>query len=197
APAARSRAYPNATFNFDDVALAASAFGQGSLLISPLTMTVVASTIADDGKLREPHVGLALTPYKAKLAASTTQPLVHDTFQQIMQPATAQNVRRAMSAVSQIGTASYGNAQDPIFGGKVNTSPTHMGGKTGTAQVGEGQRPTAWWISMAPDDQSPGAPGPAQFVIVVSKESGAGSGDNDGACQVYVADDIYRTLLHV
>jgi peptidoglycan glycosyltransferase len=196
APAAQSRAYSNSSSNFDDVALAASAFGQGSLLISPLTMSVVASTIAADGMLRRPHVGLALTVYKGKLSGGT--PLRDpSTDQQIMQPATAQTVRRAMWAVSDYGTASYGNAPDPIFGGKVNTSGTFMGGKTGTAQVGDGQRPDAWWISLAPDDQAPGAPGGAQYVVVVSKEGGIGSGNNEGACQVYVADDIYRYLLHI
>src|SRR5262249_41641834 len=150
APAAQSVAYPNASFNFDDVALAASAFGQGTLLISPLTMSVIASTIADDGMLRKPHVGLALVPFDPSHPNNTdpnkgTPPPDTTGSQQIMQPATAQNVRRAMWAVSDYGTASYGNAPDPNFGGKVDTSPTHMGGKTGTAQVGEGRRPDAWW----------------------------------------------------
>ena len=32
----------------------------------------------------------------------------------------------------------------------------------------------------------------AQYVVVVNKE-----GSGEGACQVYVADDIYRTLFHL
>lgn len=198
APFAQSSAYPatqnGQAYNFDNVALAASAFGQGSLFISPLTMSVVVSTIASDGVLRKPHVGLALAPHNTAMDQGTQ---VRDpgTDQQIIQPGTAQNVRKAMWAVSNYGTGSYGNGQDPVFGGMIKDSGTFMGGKTGTAQVAEGQRPGAWWISLSPDDQAPGARGGAQYTIIVNKEGGAGSGNNEGACQVYVANDIYRTIL--
>ncbi len=199
APYGQSSAYPatenGQPYNFDNVELAASAFGQGRLLISPLTMSVVVSTIASDGVLRRPHVGLALAPYKTAMDQGT-QVRDSNSDQQIIQPGTAQNVRKAMWAVSKYGTASYGNGDDPQFGGTIQSSGTFMGGKTGTAQVSEGRRPGAWWISLSPDDQAPGAPSTAPYTIVVNKEGGAGSGNNEGACQVYVANDIYRTLLN-
>jgi len=208
APYAQSSAYPATVngqpFNFDDVQLAASAFGQGSLYISPLTMSVVVSTIAADGILRRPHVGMLLAPqipgdknYATDEKQNATALRDPTTDQQIVQPGTAQNVRKAMWAVSKYGTASYGNAPDPIFGTFIYNSGTYEGGKTGTAQVTAGQRPGAWWISLAPDDQAPGAPGGAQYTIVVNKEGGAGEGNNEGACQVYVADDIYRSLFKI
>jgi penicillin-binding protein A len=200
APAAQSIAYPAITTGgqpgLSNDALAESAFGQGSLLISPLTMSVITSTIANGGVLTRPHVGMALVAHGSTLAnGKQIRDPSSDT--PTLQPGTAQNLRAAMWAVASYGTASYGNGADPVFGGKLNTSPTHEGGKTGTAQVSSGQ-PGAWWISLAPNDQSPGATGGAQYVIVVNKQGDpAGSGNNEGACQVYVADDIYRTLLNI
>ena len=44
--------------------LAESGFGQGQLLITPLTMTEVASTIAANGYLYEPHVVGQIVPYR-------------------------------------------------------------------------------------------------------------------------------------
>lgn len=200
APYAQSRAYPatqnGKDFNYSVNALAESGFGQGPLLISPLTMSVVASTVASDGVLRAPHIGLALAAYdpndKSKPDPNKGTAVPHAGDQQILQSGTAQNVRKAMWAVTSYGT---GLIYDPVFGGNVQSSGTFMGGKTGTAQIADGIRPGAWWVSLAPDDQAPGAPGGAQYVIVVNKEPVAGAGSNEGACQVFVANDIYRTIL--
>ncbi len=195
---AQSSAYPQFSTGgqsgLSDVDLAASAFGQGQLLISPLTMAVVSSTIANNGVLARPHAGLALAAHGGT-AASGAQVRDPSTDTQVVQPGTAQNMRAAMWAVSSYGTGGYGNGPDPNFGSKLTTSGVFEGGKTGTAQA-SGQ-PGAWWISLAPDDQAPGAPGGARYVIVVNKEGNPATPNqlNEGACQVYVADDIYRTLL--
>jgi peptidoglycan glycosyltransferase len=179
-----------------DVDLAASAFGQGQLLISPLTMAVIASTMANNGVLARPHVGLAVAAHGGT-ASDGAQVRVPSTDTQVLQPGTAQNMRAAMWAVSTYGTGGYGNGPDPNFGSKLATSGVFEGGKTGTAQA-SGQ-PGAWWISLAPDDQATGAPSGARYVIVVNKEGDPATPNqlNEGACQVYVADDIYRTLLGI
>jgi cell division protein FtsI/penicillin-binding protein 2 len=200
APYKQSIAYPaistGGQSGLSNDALAESAFGQGALLISPLTMSVIASVIADGGVLAEPHVGLALTAYGGK-ETNGTQLRNPSTDSPILQPGTAQNMRQALWAVASYGTGSYGNGVDPNFGTKLTNSGTFEGGKTGTAQLGNNQQPHAWWISLAPDDQAPGAPGGAQYVVVVNKEGVAGGGNNEGACQVYVADDIYRALFGI
>jgi cell division protein FtsI/penicillin-binding protein 2 len=190
---AQSSAYANPN-DFTVNSLAASAFGQGDLLISPLTMAEVASTMAANGVLWEPHVvwkqvfadnGQPGDPQQTLPTATTPF-----TGQPIIQPATAQNIRHAMWSVVNIGTGSYG--LPPHNGFLASNSGTFEGGKTGTAQLGSGQ-PDSWWISLAPDDQAPGAAGKnAQYVVVVNKE-----GSGEGACQVYVADDIYRSLFHL
>src|SRR5690606_26076911 len=48
--------------------LASTAFGQGELLATPLQMAVVAATIANDGVLMRPHLGLAAYDGSRKVA---------------------------------------------------------------------------------------------------------------------------------
>jgi cell division protein FtsI/penicillin-binding protein 2 len=198
APHAQSSAYPGPSggkpFDFTVNDLAASAFGQGDLLISPLTMAEVASTMAANGVLWEPHVVWKQVPASNGTPGDSKQTLPAQTTpftgQPIIQPGTAQNIRLAMWSVVQYGTGSYG--LPPHNGYLASNSGTFEGGKTGTAQLGSGQ-PDSWWISLAPDDQASGAAGKgAQYVVVVNKE-----GSGEGACQVYVADDIYRSLFHL
>jgi cell division protein FtsI/penicillin-binding protein 2 len=64
-----------------------------------------------------------------------------------------------------------------------------MGGKTGTAQLPDGN-PHAWWIGIAPDDQSGAGTGSAKYAIALIKEH-----SGEGACQVYVANDIMLYAL--
>ncbi|MGZ3672815.1 MAG: penicillin-binding transpeptidase domain-containing protein [Ktedonobacterales bacterium] len=189
APYARSSAYP-ATINgkptdFSPNLLAESGFGQGRLQISPLTMAEITSAVAADGYLYDPHV---VKSYKGSDGIQHDQPsAVPYTGGPVIHPETAQSVRHAMWSVVDHGTAWAGLFRN---GAQLRDSPTHEGGKTGTAQLESGN-PHAWWISLAPDDQAPGGSA-AKYVITVNKER-----SGEGACQVFVADDIYRSLLHV
>ena len=189
APQATSSAYPatqnGQPYNFDDAALGNAAFGQGPLLITPLTMATVTSAIAADGVMRAPHIGFEVVANGATEASGIP---IRDvsTDQQVIQPGTAQAVRAAMWSVVDYGTAFYGLG--PQNGHLPRDSGNFMGGKTGTAQT-ENANPHAWWISLAPDDQAPGATGSAKGVITVMKENAG-----EGACQVYVADDLYSTI---
>lgn len=165
----------------DPVTFAASGFGQGDLQISPLTMAEVTSAVGANGNLYVPHVLYKqvapgqnpsdVSPQAATLYGGAQQP--------IMQPQTAALVRQAMRAVVEYGTAAQGQAV------QLSKSPAIEGGKTGTGQVGEGQRPQTWWISMAPAVNDVNVM--ANLVVVVMKEH-----SGEGACQIFVADDIYK-----
>jgi len=186
APYAQSAAYLAKTngkpTDFNVNLLAESGFGQGQLLISPLTMAEVTSAVAADGNLYAPHVVMQAKP---SVGGPFTQDPQLYTNGQLFQPAVAQQVRHAMWSVSSYGTGSTVQHN----GIHLADSPIKEGGKTGTAQLESGL-PHTWWISLAPDDAS-GA-GPAQMVITVMKEH-----SKEGACQVFVADDTYlaaRTL---
>ncbi len=190
APTQPSRVYPalvnGKPFEFSGDNLADSGFGQGTLQISPLTMAEMTATVATNGFLYEPHVVHKIVPHgqtaSGVLPIPDTQaysggPVIH--------PETAQAVRNAFWAVTDHGTAFF--SAHPGTGVRLKDTGTFIGGKTGTAQVEDD--PHAWWISLAPDDQAPGAPGGAKYIIVVQKEHG-----NEGACQVFVANDIYLYL---
>lgn len=157
--------------DFSDNLLAESGFGQGQLLISPLTMAEITSSVAADGMLVTPHI---------LLGADTSS-------QQVMSQATAAGVRKGMWAVVDHGT---GNTYpDPHGGPPLKLSPTLEGGKSGTAQLEEGS-PQSWWISLSPDDQYPNANGPAKLVITVNKER-----SGDGGCQAWVANSTYEYAM--
>ncbi|HEX9067402.1 MAG TPA: penicillin-binding transpeptidase domain-containing protein, partial [Ktedonobacterales bacterium] len=151
-PYAPSTAYSAVTngkpTDFSQNLLAESGFGQGQLLISPLTMASVVSAVAANGKLYIPHVVGKTQPHS--LDAIVAQPQLFG-GDQIFSADTASKVRQAMWSVTSYGTAST------VFHNGIHLadSPVKEGGKTGTAQLENGL-PHTWWISLAPDDQAPG-----------------------------------------
>jgi penicillin-binding protein A len=171
--------------------LAESGFGQGQLLITPLTMTEVASTIASGGYLYEPHLVSQIVPFGVKRDSVVPggDGLISDKVPYgggpIIESQTAAAARAAMFSVVDYGTASF--SPNPVTGIGLKASGTHEGGKTGTGQ-GANANPETWWISLAPDDQAPGG-GSAKYVVSVHKEH-----SREGACQVWIADDIYQDL---
>ena len=186
APQFQSSAYPaevnGKPVDFNDNLLAESGFGQGQLLITPLTMTEVSAAIAAGGTLYDPHVAWKIVPHGVdKGSVLPQQPQIY-TGAPIFRPETAQSVRAAMWAVVDHGTAWAGIARNGIL---PKDTSVKMGGKTGTAQLSSGQ-PQTWWISLAPDDQAPGG-GNARLSVTVMKER-----SGEGACQVWVANDTYQ-----
>lgn len=159
--------------------LAESGFGQGQLLVTPLTMLTVASTVAANGYLYTPHIGLKTVPHGVD--AGSVLPTASSVYNQVLRPETASAVRQAMWAVAQYGTGSAGLASHNGY--HIYDSPAHMGGKTGTAQTDQAN-PETWWIGIAPDDAAGAGSGPAKYAVTVMKEH-----SGEGACQVYVAND--------
>ncbi len=167
----------------DAVNLAAAAFGQGKLLISPLEMSFVTNTIANNGVGLLPHLLYKVVPHgvdpkSVKPVGSTPYSGNGVTNGQIISPQTARNVRQAMRSVVQ-----YGSAATDIFGTRAN-----VGGKTGTAQL-DVPDPHSWFISLAPDDNPDKLP---KYTVVVMKENG-----DEGLFQAPVADCIYLNLFNL
>ncbi len=189
APQSQSTAF-NAVSNgssspFNTDLLEDEGFGQGQLLITPLTMEEVVSTVAANGVTYEPHIGWKIVPHGQSV--NNTLPQAPVQYGQPIRPETAQSVRAAMWAVASYGTGAAGLA--PYNGHTLATSGVYEGGKTGTAQSDQ-PNPDTWWISLAPDDQAPGAPSGAKYAITLMKEH-----SGEGACQVYVADTVYQYAL--
>lgn len=164
--------------------LADSAFGQGELSLSPMTMSLISSTIAADGTLFEPRLAMGFAPQNTGDPA-TIAAAVHGNFSptahQVVSPQAAQAVRDAMRAVVEYG--SVGASGGTI--GAIRNSKYTIGGKTGSAQVGSGNA-HAWFLAIAPDNTS----SPAQLSVVVMKEHAG-----EGACQAPIAQQIIEFTM--
>lgn len=160
----------------DPVNLAAAGFGQGTLQVTPLTMTLITSTVANDGVALLPHLLSKVVPHGANPndpnAITQIAPTTYGTGP-IMSAAAAQGVRESMRGVVQQGSA-----------GLISRTLANVGGKTGTAQRENGD-PDSWFLSLAPDNpgQTP------KWVVVVMRENG-----DEGLFQAPVADCIYLNM---
>jgi penicillin-binding protein A len=173
----QSSAYPPGA-PLDPVTFAASGFGQGDLQISPLTMTEVASTVANNGNLVVPHLVDKIVP-AGQSAASTTAvtPSIYGGGP-VIQPQTAALMRQAMRATVQYGTIAQGQSV------RLSQSAADYGMKTGTGQVSN-NNPQTWLITISPSVNDVNTPG--NLAVTVMKEH-----SGEGACQLFVADDTYR-----
>lgn len=157
----------------DTVNLAAAGFGQGTLQVTPLQMTMITSAVANNGTAMQQHLLYKIVPHGTNPAdATVTAPTTFGNGP-IMSATTAQNIRLSMRGVVKQGSA-----------GLISATRANVGGKTGTAQRENGD-PDSWFLSLAPDDpgQTP------QWVIVVQRENG-----DEGLFQAPVADCIYLNM---
>ncbi|MEU0058272.1 penicillin-binding transpeptidase domain-containing protein [Streptomyces sp. NPDC006334] len=155
--------------------------GQASNRATPLQMAMVASAVANDGKLMKPYmVDQLKAPDLDTL--TTTQP---EQLSQAVSPETAQKLRDMMETV----------VNDPQgTGGKAKIPGVRVGGKTGTAQHGlnNSEKPYAWFISYAklPDGSAPVA------VAVVVEDGSANRDDiTGGGLAGPIARDVMKAVI--
>jgi peptidoglycan glycosyltransferase len=120
--------------------LAIHGFGQGQVQISPLHMAMISASVANGGRMMEPHV-VDRTLTHAGNVITTTQAEVWKTP---MAPTTAAALTQLMIGVVKSGTAS---CCLQLRGG------ISVAAKTGTAQLnpeGQKQRSHAWITAFAP-----------------------------------------------
>ncbi|MCX4779657.1 peptidoglycan D,D-transpeptidase FtsI family protein [Streptomyces sp. NBC_01264] len=158
---------------------AQSSIGQFNTAATPLQMAMVTAAIANNGKLMKPYMVSHLESPGLDIVEK------HEP-QEMSRPLSVENakkVRDMMVNVVQNGT-----------GDKAKIPGTVVGGKTGTAQHGEGnkKRPYAWFISYAenPDGSSPVA------VAVVIEDSAADREDiSGGGLAAPVAKAVMQAVL--
>ncbi|WP_411103609.1 peptidoglycan D,D-transpeptidase FtsI family protein [Streptomyces sp. cmx-4-9] len=158
---------------------AQSSIGQFNTAATPLQMAMVTAAIANDGKLMKPYMVDQLTAPNLDVIEK------HDPSEMSrpLSAANAQKVQQMMVNVVENGT-----------GGNAKIKNVTVGGKTGTAQHGEGnkKRPYAWFISYAenPDGTSPVA------VAVVIEDSAADREDiSGGGLAAPVAQAVMQAVL--
>ena len=147
--------------------LAQMGFGQGALLMTPLQMALIGSTIADGGNEPRPYIVRQIARDGSVASAFSTGTLATP-----VSADTAANVKKMMIAVVQRGTGTP--AQLPHV---------TVAGKTGTATNPQG-RAHSWFVCFAPADH------PRIAVAVVVENAGYGA-----AVAAPIAREVLRVAL--
>lgn len=126
--------YPPGSPNED---LGRIGIGQGGLLVTPLQMAMVASAVANGGKLMAPHLATRAVDQTGR-TVETVKPTV---YSQVMKPQTAADLTQMMRRVVEEGT-----------GTAANLNGVNVAGKTGTASVGAtgSNIDDPWFIGFGP-----------------------------------------------
>ncbi|GAA2731286.1 penicillin-binding protein 2 [Streptomyces nogalater] len=159
---------------------ALSSIGQYNTAATPLQMAMVASAVANDGKLMKPYMVDSLQSSNLDEVAKTEP----EELSQPLSPKNAQILQDMMQTVVEKGTGT--NAR--INGVKV-------GGKTGTAQHGveNSENPYAWFISYAklPDGSSPVA-----VAVVIEDESANRDDISGGGLAAPIAKNVMEAVVN-
>jgi cell division protein FtsI/penicillin-binding protein 2 len=166
--------------NMNSSQTALSSIGQYNTAATPLQMAMVASAVANDGKLMKPYM-------VDKLQSANVDTIAQTEPEQLSQPLSSKNaqiLQSMMETVVKDGTGK--NAQ---------ISGVTVGGKTGTAQhgVANSENPYAWFLSYAklPDGSSPVA------VAVVIEDSSANRDDiSGGGLAAPIAKSVMEAVIN-
>ena len=118
-------------------------------------MALVASGLANDGKVMKPYVISEIGGKSSSGILSTTKGSVLTTA---CSPSVANEVTDAMKAVVKVGS-----------GRGAALSGVEVAGKTGTAEIGKDKTPNAWFIAFAPADNP-------QVALAIMLENGGQGG---------------------
>ena len=148
------------------------AFGQWTMLVTPLQMAMVAATVANGGVVPKPYiVQKVIGP-----DGSTVRDTKPGNLGRAIKPQTAAVLTAMMVAAVQGGTGTA--AQIPGI---------QVAGKTGTAETAVSRVYTAWFVCFAPADN------PQVAVAVVLEKQANGFG---GAVAAPIAKLVLEALLH-
>jgi peptidoglycan glycosyltransferase len=147
------------------------AIGQDKLTVTPLQMAMVASAVANGGKLMKPRLGDRIVDRDGR----TVRHLVPEEMSQVMSPQTASQVGAMMGQVVKEGTGTAAALEG-----------IDVAGKTGTAEVDRPCGPNQlWFIAFAPA-QDP------RVAIAATVECGTGFG---GTVAAPIAKAVMQELL--
>jgi peptidoglycan glycosyltransferase len=133
--------------------LVQTAFGQGELQATPLQMALVAATVANGGRVPTPYLA-------SELRSGSSSRQLHEPGQFFSQASSAQTANTMASFMVE--------GVDNGYAAKAAIPGVKVGGKTGTAEVGDGTS-HSWFIGFAPADA------PRVAVAVIMEHQGSGS----------------------
>ncbi len=162
----------------DPVDLARVAIGQERLLATPLQMAMVASAVANGGKLMKPQIWNRVIDPDGRV----TEHLDPSEYSQPISSETAEALTTAMEGVVSEGTGTNAAISNGQVAGKTGTAET-----PGNAACGGGEEENqAWFIGFAPADDP-------QIAIAASVECTEQFG-NDVAAPIFA--DVAETILN-
>jgi peptidoglycan glycosyltransferase len=171
-PTKASTLYKDFGFLNNKAALADTGFGQGQLQVTPLQMAMVAAAVGNDGWMMEPYLVDKITrPDGSVVVAHGPRAIRHAVSSSV-----AAQMRKNMRAGVEYG---FGKAAQ-----QVDPSVALVGGKSGTAEHGQGTVPHAWFIAIAPFDNP-------RYAVAVMVENG-GEGSSVGA---RLAGDVLKAAF--
>ncbi|SED16690.1 Cell division protein FtsI/penicillin-binding protein 2 [Streptomyces misionensis] len=159
---------------------ALSSIGQYNTAATPLQMAMVASAVANDGKLMKPYM-------VDELEASNLDPVEKTKPQEMSRPLSPQNAQILQSMMETV--------VDKGTGTTAKIPGVTVGGKTGTAQhgVANSANPYAWFISYAklPDGSSPVA-----VAVVVEDEQANRDDISGGGLAAPIAKNVMEAVIN-
>lgn len=154
--------------NYEDNVVAATAFGQGETLVTPLHMAMITQSIANGGKMQKPYLIQSVVNGKGKVIQEGKAELLTKT----MDKGTVKKLRQVMTEAGE----SYGLKT-------IGEEEWQIAAKTGTAERGDGTN-NAWLVTFAPADDP-------QYVIVVNRLKTK----QIGKTLAPIVESLYETLL--
>ncbi|MFG2263237.1 penicillin-binding transpeptidase domain-containing protein [Streptomyces sp. NPDC048720] len=159
---------------------ALSSIGQYNTAATPLQMAMVASAVANDGKLMKPYM-------VDQLQSSNLDPVAKTDPEELSRPLSPENAQILQSMMETV--VKSGTGQRAQIGGGVT-----VGGKTGTAQhgVANSANPYAWFISYAKlsDNSSPVA-----VAVVVEDENANRDDISGGGLAAPIAKSVMEAVI--
>ncbi|MEU8520698.1 penicillin-binding transpeptidase domain-containing protein [Streptomyces sp. NBC_01216] len=160
---------------------ALSSIGQFNTATTPLQMAMVASAIANDGKLMKPYMIQELRAPNLDVIKKTEP-------EEMSRPVSQQNAQLIQTMMENVVTNGTGGNAD------VGMDGVKVGGKTGTAQHGEknAKRPYAWFISYAKTAQG----SPVAVAVIVEDSEGTNREDiSGGGLAAPIAKAVMKAVL--
>ncbi|MEU0218032.1 penicillin-binding protein 2 [Streptomyces sp. NPDC006265] len=158
---------------------ALSSIGQFNTAATPLQMAMVASAVANDGKLMKPYM-------VDELQSSGVDPIQKTDPEELSQPLSAENAQILQSMMETV--------VDKGTGSNAKIDGVTVGGKTGTAQHGvdNSENPYAWFISYARGEDGSS---PVAVAVVVEDDNAVRDDISGGGLAAPIARNVMKAVI--
>jgi peptidoglycan glycosyltransferase len=172
--ASRTGEMKNADGSEDPAALGVSSIGQSNVRMTPLQGALIAATVANKGDQKRPYLVKQLLGPDRTTNHYTASP---QSLRRPVSEEAAAELQDMMVSVVQSGT-----------GTKARISSYRVGGKTGTAEAGEGEKEHGWFIGFVMKNDEP----ISAVAVVLENVGDGGSGE-----ATRIAGQIMRAVAGV